>query len=153
MNPRPEPARLPPEPDPLTAWTHATLRSLPPPSAPATLAGRVLAELARRERLPWWRRDFACWPRAARWTFLTIAAGGAGCSAAALTGGSHWLDAMLSRVAAAASPLASVAQSLLEGILTLPTAWLQGLGFAVATSLTVLLALVTALARVVVSRS
>jgi hypothetical protein len=60
---------------------------------------------------------------------------------------------MLSRVAAAASPLASVAQSLLEGILTLPTAWLQGLGFAVATSLTVLLALVTALARVVVPRS
>jgi hypothetical protein len=117
------------------------------------LAGRVLAELARRERLPWWRRDFACWPRAARWTFLTIAAGGAGCSAAALTGGSHWLDAMLSRVAAAASPLASVAQSLLEGILALPAAWLQGLGFAVATSLTVLLALVTALARVVVPRS
>jgi hypothetical protein len=60
---------------------------------------------------------------------------------------------MLSRVAAAASPLASVAQSLLEGILALPAAWLQGLGFAVATSLTVLLALVTALARVVVPRS
>jgi hypothetical protein len=46
-----------------------------------------------------------------------------------------------------------VAQSLFEGILTLPTVWLQGLGFAVATSLTVLLALVTASARVVVPRS
>jgi glucose dehydrogenase len=34
--------------------------------APATLAGRVMGELARRAALPWWRRGFAYWPLGAR---------------------------------------------------------------------------------------
>jgi ferric-dicitrate binding protein FerR (iron transport regulator) len=39
------------------------LRALPPRRAPASLAPRVLGEIARREALPWWRRPPARWPR------------------------------------------------------------------------------------------
>ena len=149
MNPRPEPARLPPEPDPLTAWTHATLRSLPNPTAPATLAGRVLAELARRERLPWWRRDFVCWPRPARLTFVLGAGVGALVSAALLHGGTERLAAAGARVTDLLSPLAATGPAVLRAVAEIPAGWLQGLGFAFSTSLAALLALVLALVRLV----
>lgn len=50
------------------------LRDLPLRRAPATLQSRVLAELARRAALPWWRRSFAHWPRAARTAFVSMSA-------------------------------------------------------------------------------
>lgn len=42
------------------------LAGQPPRRAPATLAGRVMGEIARRAALPWWRRGFAYWPLGAR---------------------------------------------------------------------------------------
>jgi hypothetical protein len=45
-------------------------RELPVLGAPATLAGRILAEIERRAALPWWRRSFAHWPAGARAVFL-----------------------------------------------------------------------------------
>lgn len=51
------------------------LRDLGQRRAPGTLESRVLAELARRAALPWWRKHFAHWPVAARAAFL-IASGG-----------------------------------------------------------------------------
>ena len=35
----------------------------------------MLAELARRAALPWWRKSFAHWPMAARAAFVVLGAG------------------------------------------------------------------------------
>lgn len=51
------------------------LRQQPPLRAPAGFESRVLAELARRAALPWWRTSFANWPVAARVAFLVACAG------------------------------------------------------------------------------
>lgn len=49
---------------------HAALRALPARRAPATLEARVLAEIERRQALPWWRYSFGTWPPAARVGFV-----------------------------------------------------------------------------------
>lgn len=53
------------------------LREQPPRRAPASLESRVLAELAARARLPWWRRGVASWPAAVR---IPVIAGCAVCA-------------------------------------------------------------------------
>lgn len=52
-----------------------TLRGQPPRHAPASLERRVLAELARRAELPWWRKSFSYWPLAVRAAFIVAAIG------------------------------------------------------------------------------
>jgi hypothetical protein len=52
-----------------------TVRDLPPRRAPKSLEGRVLAEIARRAALPWWRRSFVHWPLPARAAFLVACLG------------------------------------------------------------------------------
>jgi hypothetical protein len=64
-------------PDEFERFIDRTLRALPPRQAPHTLESRVLAELARRAALPWWRQQFAYWPRAARLALLLGACGAA----------------------------------------------------------------------------
>jgi hypothetical protein len=49
-----------------------TLRELPVRRSPTTLESRVLAELARRATLPWWRRSLAHWPQSARIAFVSM---------------------------------------------------------------------------------
>ncbi len=51
---------------------HQTLRALPEQTAPVTLEQRVLAALARRAALPWWRRSYVQWPLAVQAAFLLI---------------------------------------------------------------------------------
>jgi hypothetical protein len=63
------------DPTKLTALVAAELRALPPLRAPAALQSRVLAELARRQALPWWRQDFRGWPLAAQFGFAVLALG------------------------------------------------------------------------------
>ena len=63
-----------PTPDKLEKAIHETLRSLPPRKAPSSLEARVLAEIIRRDALPWWHRSWAYWPVAVRWTFLLVSA-------------------------------------------------------------------------------
>ena len=58
------------DPQKLEAAVHRVLRGLPERKAPAGLEGRVLAELARRAALPWWRKSFAHWPAAIRAGFF-----------------------------------------------------------------------------------
>src|SRR5438445_13017293 len=69
----------------LEAWADRALKGLPELEAPATLARRVLAEIERRERAPWYRQSWQMWPipvRAA--AFMTLAClFGAICYAAA----------------------------------------------------------------------
>ena len=69
MTPTPDPR------DPLERFVHQSLREVPPRRAPRTLESRVLAELARRAALPWWRKSFVHWPLAARGLFIVASAG------------------------------------------------------------------------------
>jgi hypothetical protein len=64
-------------PDDLERLIDRTLRALPPRQAPRTLESRVLAELERRAALPWWRKQFAYWPRTARLAFMLASFGAA----------------------------------------------------------------------------
>lgn len=57
----------------LERLVHQTLRELPPRRAPRALEERVLAEVARRAALPWWRKSFLHWPLAARALFVVAA--------------------------------------------------------------------------------
>lgn len=63
-----------PTPEELEKLIHQTLRSLPERRAPRTLESRVLAAIAARQTLPWWRQSFTSWPMAARGAFLVITA-------------------------------------------------------------------------------
>lgn len=65
---------IPGTPDPLEQAIHRTLRQLPERMAPAALEQRVLAEIARRAALPWWRKSFAHWPPAVRVGFFFVCA-------------------------------------------------------------------------------
>jgi hypothetical protein len=55
--------------DALESEVQRRLREMPLRRAPFSLESRVLAEIARRDALPWWRRSFARWPRPARAVF------------------------------------------------------------------------------------
>jgi hypothetical protein len=54
---------------------HVALREVPPRRAPATLEERVMAEIARRAALPWWKQSFARWPMPARVAFVLVSGG------------------------------------------------------------------------------
>ena len=47
----------------LAAWADQALKQLPKRRAPATLAPRVLAALAKQRSLPWHRQPWLNWPR------------------------------------------------------------------------------------------
>lgn len=68
---------------------HRALRDLPPRPAPHSLEQRVLAEIARRAALPWWRKSFVHWPVAARAAFVGLCIG----VAAALVVSGVWIMA------------------------------------------------------------
>lgn len=57
-------------PDKLEAAIDRVLRSVPDRRAPSGLEGRVLAEIARRAALPWWRKSYANWPASVRAVFF-----------------------------------------------------------------------------------
>ena len=61
--------------DNLERAIHRTLRSLPARPAPRSLEQRVLAEIARRAALPWWRKSFVHWPVPARAGFSVLLVG------------------------------------------------------------------------------
>jgi len=63
-----------PNPDPLEKFINDTVRGLPPKRAPRSLESRVLAEIARREALPWWRRSWTYWPTLVKGGFLVVSA-------------------------------------------------------------------------------
>lgn len=59
-----------PSPEELESQIDRLLRRQPDRPAPAGLETRVLAELARRAALPWWKRSYASWPAWARLLFF-----------------------------------------------------------------------------------
>lgn len=66
MNPTPE--------QELERLVDEALRRLPPRRAPATLAPRVLAAIAARQHVPWYRQPWSQWPRALQTAFFVFAA-------------------------------------------------------------------------------
>lgn len=83
-----------PDPDPqLASLIDAGLKKLPPVSAPASLAARVMAVLESRAALPWWQRAWWDWPLAAKAAFVALALVLAG----AFSGGNLWLNDSLAR--------------------------------------------------------
>jgi hypothetical protein len=60
--------------DKLEVAVHRILRSVPDRKAPSSLEQRVMAEIARRAALPWWRKSFAHWPGIVRALFLACGA-------------------------------------------------------------------------------
>jgi hypothetical protein len=62
-------------PEQLEAQIHGLLRDQPPRRAPVSLESRVLAEIARRQALPWWRKSYADWPAPVQIAFLVLSVG------------------------------------------------------------------------------
>lgn len=62
-------------PEELEKMIHQTLRSLPDRRAPRSLEARVMAAIAAREALPWWRQSYRAWPMAARLAFVVVSVG------------------------------------------------------------------------------
>ena len=61
-------------PDHLEKLIDQTLKELPHRRAPRSLEMRVMAEITRRQALPWWQKSWAYWPAAVRWPFLVLSA-------------------------------------------------------------------------------
>lgn len=115
----------------LERFIDQALRQQPALRAPASLQSRVLAELARRAALPWWRCSFSHWPLAAKGIF--VAACGALIKLA--FSGTGWVLGAASAPAASVRSTAEVASSL--GNVTrlifesIPSYWIYlGAGFA-----------------------
>ncbi len=116
--------------DRLTMRTDQWLRQLPGRRAPATFVPQVLAELARRAQLAWYRRPWTDWPEAFRW--LSMAGLGT-----AVAGALRLVEAGTQIVAAKAPPaltavsevplLLQVAESTSRGVFglvySLPPMW------------------------------
>lgn len=58
--------------DPLEKPIHQLLRHLPDRTAPATLEARVMATIAARASVVWWKRPFTQWPAFWRGMFLIV---------------------------------------------------------------------------------
>jgi hypothetical protein len=108
----------------------AGLSSQPTIKAPASLQQRVLAELARRAALPWWRKSIGHWPVSMRLAFVSTAllAGwillsGAGRITAPLHGQISWLQS----TAAVCAMLGSLVSHVIDVVvLQVPAIWLYG---------------------------
>jgi len=123
---------------------HRTLRDLPERRAPRTLEMRVLAAIAARQALPWWRQSFAHWPLVARGGFV-LAAIGVAWAFTRVGGGSTALAADLQQPLGLLSGLRSAWSSVGEAGSTLlrciPTVWLYGAVVGVAVVYTALFSL------------
>ena len=104
-----------PDPDPLEAWVDAELNALPPLTAPATLAPRVLNALQSRAQRPWWRAVWWEWPRSVQAVSLVLALA----LAAAFSSGGVLVDEGLAEYWARLSEALAPAAGLWETMTTL----------------------------------
>jgi len=124
----------PQDPNRLEASIHRVLRSVPDRRAPAGFQARVLAEIARREALPWWRKSFAHWPAAIRALFFAGSAVAAAVAVSALLIAWHGSGAAgiagsaesFAWLRAARDLLASTDSSLRQVFAAIPRIWLYG---------------------------
>ena len=120
----------PPDEQKLEQLIHHTLRALPDRKAPRSLESRVLAGIAARQALPWWRQSFAHWPLAVRAAFLVLAGGlAAGLVLLGATGSAdlwHAFRGFLAPVAQVRAAAAFVADLGATVFRSIPTLWLYG---------------------------
>ena len=113
---------------------HRALRDLPDIAAPRSLEERVLAGIAARAALPWWRQSVAAWPQPARIALVTaclaVAAGltqlvttGVRDGAAVARGAETWLAPVSDSWAA----LHTAANAISATVALVPPLWLFGL--------------------------
>ena len=107
------------------------LGNLPLKRAPADLEQRVLAEIARRASLPWYRRSFAQWPAAARVAFVATSGALLMLSVSLLASSMHLFGALpVSWSRPAITGVNALFGSALVMLRVIPPAWLYvGLGF------------------------
>jgi len=121
----------PHDPEKLERLIHRTLRSLPDLRAPHTLEARVLAAVAARAALPWWRQPFPAWPFAARAIFVLLSATVAtGLVWLGMSGGLPDVAQLWARISAPFGELSALAASVANftEIVTraIPPLWLYG---------------------------
>ena len=119
----------------LEAATRALLRGIPDRRAPSGLEGRVMAELARRAALPWWRKSYAHWPSVARLGFVAVSALACIAAVSALVAlsasqGGHQVEGSLSssfaRLLLIRDVLTSADGTVRHLIAAVPPLWLYG---------------------------
>ena len=127
----------PNEQEKLEASVHQLLRKLPDRRAPSGLERRVLAEIARRAALPWWKKSFAYWPAPARLGFFV---GSAVAAALVVSGliivsgstGAHELAGGISNsfswLSIAREILASAESRVQQLSAEIPSLWLYAIG-------------------------
>jgi len=136
---------------------HQTLRALPDRKAPRSLESRVLAGIAARQALPWWRQSFVHWPLPVRAAFFVLAGGlAAGLVLLGATSSVDLLPALreflapLAQVRAVATFVADLGATVFRNI---PTLWLYGVVTFIATLYAALLGLgATAYRTLIVNR-
>ena len=141
----------------LEQFIHHTLRALPDRKAPRSLESRVLAGIAARRALPWWRQSFAYWPLAVRAAFFVLAGGLAvGLVLLGTTGSAdslHVFRGFLAAVAQTRAVAAFVADLGATVFRSIPTLWLYGVVAFIATLYAALLGLgATAYRTLVINR-
>jgi hypothetical protein len=116
----------------LEHFIQQTLRDLPNRRAPHTLERRVLAEIARRAALPWWRKSYAYWPAPVRAAFFVGSAAIAALVVAGiftLTRGSAGTET-LGQIAAQLGGIRSFFETVFDKIVmivrAIPPLWLYG---------------------------
>jgi hypothetical protein len=145
-----------PEPS-LESLVDRELKSLPPLAAPDSLLPRVLAALAARAALPWYRRAWQTWPRGGQ--IVSLAALAAACAAFGLAGGQLSNSDLLRPTAGAfglvvvvANLVATLAEALLLTLKHLNPTWLAAALLVLATGWFSCVGLGTALFRLAAVR-
>jgi len=157
-NQQPERTKLPGGPidgsgrDPLEKSVNHLLRQLPERRAPASLTPRILAEIARRSHLVWYRRPWTDWPELLRWLSTLVLAGTVAGALRLLEGG--WDNSKSTPVLAAVQDVPvyfeaaeSSGRALVSVVHALPSTWLLVGGFTLIAALAGTLGLGTAVWR------
>ncbi len=149
----------PHDPEKLERLIHQTLRSLPDRRAPHTLEARVLAALAARVALPWWRQAFTAWPLAARAVFVMISTAAAAGLVFVVMSGSNGLPTVAPTLARLQAPFielnalgAAISDFCGAMMRSIPPLWLYGSIAVVATLYTALFGLSAAAYRTLYAR-
>jgi hypothetical protein len=122
-----------PENNDLEKFIHAQLQKLPDRQAPPSLVGNVLAAIAARKKLPWWKQSFTFWPRkvqcllfvslAALWIGAIYAAGRAANSVSVPD-----VSEQLSSYAWVGRALQTLGETFVATLMSLPTGYWMALG-------------------------
>lgn len=113
-----------PSPEELESQMHRMLRGLPDRQAPSGFEARVMAELARRAVLPWWKRSYAAWPAPARLLFFVTSALAA---AVLVVGAGRALRVVVTWIAGGNDLVSDLSGAVTSLYHQVPTLWMYGI--------------------------